>query len=473
MTKAQVCRISAAGLNQDRHVTGAIHTECPEDPLHTVPFGNWGVTSNFGQKGDSHQFDGWCHNSTTCDNAGVCRTSCTDGWYEWNSCTDNALYRAPNCSLYNSAGCTEQVTATGINVHGTRMIDIPVTCPRDTNGDGIPDAGGCLDVSQYSSGTNFMSLYELDPVCCDQLVQTVYYPPVTLPLSCDALGCAPVSSAWLDPAFWDSPSSPAKVFARMSVLVNWGAFVNTGGHCSVTAASGSVVSAASFTGPNVAPESIATIFGNELSPATQQATILPLPATLAGVSVSLTDRTGKTFPAPLFYVSPQQINLQVPAGAQAGVATVTVNGSGITRATARLQIETTAPGIFTENANGKGVPAAVAVHFAPDGSMVSTPVFICTAGPGSCEPAPIDLSAGQTYLILFGTGIRNRGSITDVSAAVGDSSAPVIYAGAQGQFVGLDQINIRLPGELAGRGTVDLTVMVNNVAANTVQVAFR
>jgi len=440
-----------------------------------VPFGNWGITSNFGQKGDSHQFDGWCHDTRTCDNAGACQTSCTDGWYEWNSCTDNALYRAPNCSLYNAASCTAQATATGINVHGTRTIDFPVSCPRDTNGDGVPDAGGCLDVTQYSSGTNFMSVYELDPVCCDQLVQTVYYPPVTIPLSCDSLGCVPVSSPWLEPAFWDSPSTPAKVFAQMSVLVNWGAFVNAGGRCTVASASASVVSAASFTGPNVAPGSIATIFGNQLSPATEEAASVPLPSTLAGVSVSLTDRASATFTAPLFYVSPQQINLQAPVGMQTGPATVTVHGNGITRATGKFQIETTAPGIFTQNANGKGVPAALVVRTAADGSVNSAPVFNCDAGPGKCEPAPIDLrpGQGQTYLILFGTGIRGRRSITDVSVTVGDLSVPIAYAGEQGEFVGLDQVNLLLPLELAGRGMVDLKLVVNSMPANTVQLAFR
>src|ERR1044071_8472390 len=65
---AQVCHISTAGLNQSRRVTGAIHAECPDQPLHSAPFGNWGVTSNFGQKGNSHQFDGWCHNARVCDN---------------------------------------------------------------------------------------------------------------------------------------------------------------------------------------------------------------------------------------------------------------------------------------------------------------------------------------------------------------------------------------------------------------------
>src|SRR5215203_1389208 len=93
---AQVCRISTSGLNRNRQVIGPVHTECPPS-LHSFPFGNWGGTSNFGQKQDGTQFQGWCHDTRICDNQGNCRTECRDGWYEWNSCTDIDAYRPPNC----------------------------------------------------------------------------------------------------------------------------------------------------------------------------------------------------------------------------------------------------------------------------------------------------------------------------------------------------------------------------------------
>lgn len=320
-----------------------------------------------------------------------------------------------------------------------------------------------------------MSVYELDPICCDQLVQTAYFPSVSLPLSCDALGCAPVASLWLNPASWDSPSSPAKVFAQMAVALNWGAFVNTSGRCSVATGSANVVSAASFTGPNVAPDSIATIFGNQLSPAAQQATATPLPTALAGVSVSLTDRAGVTRDAPLLYVSPQQINFLVPTAIVPGLASVTVHSSGITRATGKLQIETPAPGIFTQNADGRGVPAALIVRIAPDGSTSWETVFSCGAAPGGCKPAPIDVGSGaaRVYLILFGTGIRHRMANTDVSLRIGGLNVAVEYAGPQGEFVGLDQVNVPLPRELADRGSVDVMLTVGSKPANVVQLIFR
>ena len=472
---AQVCRVSVAGLNQSRRMTGQIHAECPEDVVHTAPFGNWGVTSNFGQKHDSHQFDGWCHDLRVCDNAGLCKTDCTDGWYEWNSCTDDALYKAPNCSLYNAADCTEQVTSTGINVHGTKYVDIAVRCPLDTNGDGIPDQGGCQDVQEYGSGANFLSLYELDPVCCDQLVQTVYFPPAAVKLTCDVFGCAPAVSPWMAPSSWDSPTTPAKVFAELAVIVNWGGFVDPKGACRFSSPILSAVSAASFEGPNLAPESIASVFGSQLSPATAAAATIPLPTSLEGISAVVTDRNKTARTASLFYISPGQVNFQVPAGTAAGPATVAIYSGEVLRSTGSVQIDTVAPALFTANADGKGVPSAFAVHVAADGTSRYEPVFDCGPAAGSCLPRPIDLGlpTDSVYLLLFGTGLRNRTSVSGVGAVIGGTNARVEYAGPQNQFVGLDQVNVLLPRELAGRGTVAVALTVDSKPANQVQIAFR
>lgn len=471
---AQVCRLSAAGLNQSRRVTGQIHAECPDDIVHSAPFGNWGVTSNFGKKGDSHQFDGWCHNTRVCDNSGNCRTECVDGWYEWNSCTDHSLYRAPNCTLFNSADCMEQKTATGANVHGTTYVDIPVRCPFDSNGDGIPDQGGCGDVKQYSSGTNFMSLYELDPICCDQLVQTVYFPNITLPLSCDVFGCAQTSSDFVSPAFWDSPATPPKVFAEMAMVVNWGGFVNTGGACRISTPTFSAVSAASFAGPNLAADSIATAFGEQLVPITVESMATPLPTSISGFSIEVADRNGAKRSAPLSYISPTQLNFVVPPGTATGAATLSILSGEVVRSTAKVQIESVAPAVFTQNRDGKGVPAAIISRIAANGQTSFAPVYECQAV-GRCIAAPIDLGppADTVYLILFATGVRHRSTLTAVGLTVDGLNARVDYAGPQNQYAGLDQVNVLLPHELTGRGTVDVVLTVDSKPANTVQIAFR
>jgi uncharacterized protein (TIGR03437 family) len=473
--KGQLCRLSVAGLNQSRRVTGNIHAECPDFLGHSAPFGNWGVTSNFGHKGDSHQFDGWCHNSRVCDNAGSCTTDCTDGWYEWNSCTDDALYRPPNCTLFNANNCAEQVTTTSINVHGTKYVDFPVRCPSSSKGDGVLDQGGCNEVKQYSSGSNFMSLYELDPVCCDELVQTVYYPETTIPLACDAFGCAPAISTWLQPAYWDSPSTPAKVSAELAVIVNWGGFVDPNGACRLPAASIRAVSGASFAGPNVAGESIVTLFGDQLAPVTAQTSGATLPGTLGGITVDVRDSQGTVRQAGLSYTSPSQVNLVVPAGLVSGSGTVMIYSGAVVRSTASIQVEAVSPGLFTANSDGKGAPAALAMRVSPDGTAVVQPVFRCTGGAGTCGPEPIDLGLPleRTYLLLFGTGVRNRSSLTSVAVAVGGENARVEYAGAQHEFAGLDQVNALIPNDLRGRGPVDLVLTVDSKPANTVQLVFR
>jgi uncharacterized protein (TIGR03437 family) len=457
-----VCRISVAGLNQARRVTGAIRAEC-SSPVHSAPFGNWGVASNYGQKGNSHQFDGWCHDTRVCDNSGACKSVCADGWYEWNSCTIDPLYSAPNCTMYNAGSCMEQQTTTGINVHGTKTVDIPVRCPVDTNGDGVPDQGGCKDVAQYTTGTNFLSLYEIDPVCCDELVQTVYFPSASVPLTCDTLGCASNSSQWMTPIGWDSPALPPKVFAEVAALVNWGAFVDDRRVCPATATSVRVVSAASFAGPNVAAESIATAFGDQLSPSTAEATALPLPTSLAGFTLTITDSRGIERPAPLFYISPTQVNFAVPAGVAAGQATVRVFNGPVARSTTRIQVDAVAPALFTRNASGSGLAAALAVRVGADGAAVPLDI------------AGLDFGReGDTvYLSLYGTGIRNRSAVTAVSATIGGANARVEYAGPQLQFVGLDQVNVAVPRELAGRGVLDIVLTVDGRPANTVQVVAR
>lgn len=75
------------------------------------------------------------------------------------------------------------------------------------------------------------------------------------------------------------------------------------------------------------------------------------------------------------------------------------------------------------------------------------------AAPGSCAPTAISLGpeSDQVFLLLFGTGIRGRSSLSTVTATIGRETAEVLAAGPQGEFVGLDQVNLRLPRRLIGR----------------------
>ena len=234
------CVVRVSGLNQNRKVFGNISAECGGDPPwpHSAPFGNWGVASNFGDKEDGNQFQGWCKdNYCALDNLGKCATHCTDrkGWYEWNSCTTDVQWAPRNCDLYNADDCSTQITTKGLNVHGTSSIRYPVACPMDTDDDGYCDTGGCLEMPSYSSGGNHMTMYELDPVDEDELIQTLYFDSFSVPLTCTARRCGqavPVDEnserIWATPSSHDSPTSPAKVYAELSITVEDAVFLDSG-----------------------------------------------------------------------------------------------------------------------------------------------------------------------------------------------------------------------------------------------------
>ncbi|MBI3667218.1 MAG: SBBP repeat-containing protein [Acidobacteria bacterium] len=235
------------------------------------------------------------------------------------------------------------------------------------------------------------------------------------------------------------------------------------------------VSAASFLGPALAAESIASAFGEGLATETRLADKLPLPTTLAGTTVKITDSAGKERLAPLFYASPGQINFLIPAGTASGTARVIVtSGTGAT-VNGTVQIEPVAPGLFAANASGQGVAAAAAARVSATGAQSPVTVVRYDASLGKNVAVPIDLgpATDQVILILYGTGIRFRIALSAVSARIGGDASDVLFAGPQGAFVGLDQVNVHLPRTLIGRGDVDVALVVDGKQANTVTINIR
>jgi uncharacterized protein (TIGR03437 family) len=76
----------------------------------------------------------------------------------------------------------------------------------------------------------------------------------------------------------------------------------------------------------------------------------------------------------------------------------------------------------------------------------------------------------MVFLELFGTGIRGRSSLTNVTATIGGENVDVLFAGPQGQFPGLDQVNLSLPQGLHTRGETDVVLIVDGHVANRVRV---
>ncbi len=222
------------------------------------------------------------------------------------------------------------------------------------------------------------------------------------------------------------------------------------------------VPAAGFGSRAVAPGSIASLSGERLTyerpPASSPA---PAPTSLNGVTVTLFDSAGVARDAPLLMVSKTQIGYLVPAGMEPGRATALVRDGGDPMATATFEVEVVSPGLFTTG--GAGVAAAAVQRFKADGSQTVEPVT-----------GPIDLTGtDRVYLLLFGTGIRNRSSLAAVKASIAGMDVDAEFAGPQGQFEGLDQVNLRLPPSLAGAGEVQVSLVVDGRESNKVTVTVR
>ncbi len=234
------------------------------------------------------------------------------------------------------------------------------------------------------------------------------------------------------------------------------------------------VSAASYRSA-LATEGIVAAFGSNLATATLSASNISLPTTLGGISVRVLDSAKTERVAPLFFVSPSQINYQIPAGTTSGSATITVtNGDGAV-SIGNAQIATIAPGLFSANASGQGIAAALIFRVKADGSQSFEPVAQFDPAQDRFVAVPIDLGfeTDQVFLVLFGTGLRYRSALSAVAARIGGVDAQITFAGAQGSFVGLDQVNVRLSRSLSGRGEADVALAVDGQASNTVRINIR
>jgi uncharacterized protein (TIGR03437 family) len=223
--------------------------------------------------------------------------------------------------------------------------------------------------------------------------------------------------------------------------------------------------------PTGAPAAILSLFGANLSAASAAASALPLPTTLGGVTVTITDKNNLAREAPLFFVSPGQVNFLLPAETATGRARITVRKQDGATMAGDLLVKSVAPGMFAANADGQGLGSMLAVRIGAGGARTWTPLARYDAVQQRFVAVPLALSAttDPVHLVVFGSGWRGRSALTEVTAEIGGVSVPVTFAGAQGDLVGLDQLNLGpLPRTLAGRGSVNVVIRVESKRANVV-----
>ncbi len=229
-----------------------------------------------------------------------------------------------------------------------------------------------------------------------------------------------------------------------------------------------ITSAASFAAGPQAPASIVSVFGLGLADVFAQPGETPLPTTFMGTTVEVTDSEGVTRASPLFFVSDRQVNLQLSPEAALGPATLTVRRDDGDFLSTPLAIAGAAPGLFSIRATGSSTAAAQFLRVAANGDRAQENVF-----DADLNPAPIDLGpeGERIFLLLFGTGVRGAAA---VSATVDGETVPLLGAVPQGEFVGLDQINVGpLPRSLAGRGVVDVVLTADGLTTNAVTVSIQ
>ena len=165
-----------------------------------------------------------------------------------------------------------------------------------------------------------------------------------------------------------------------------------------------VVNGASFAG-SPCPGSIATIFGSSLAAQPGSAASVPLPLSIGSTTVLING-----IMAPVWYVSPTQINFQMPAEVAPGPATVVVNAGGGSAPVFSLNVPLAAPGIITYGNN-------LAVAENPDGNLVNTndpavpggviTVYMTGLGPLNYPVATNSLSACRPVVNSHSSGLGN------------------------------------------------------------------
>ncbi len=216
---------------------------------------------------------------------------------------------------------------------------------------------------------------------------------------------------------------------------------------------GGVVNAASFVAApsnTGAPAALVSVFGTNLA-ATTAAAAIPLPTELGGINL-LVNGT----PAPLIYVSPAQINAQVPATLTAGqsVNVVVHRVSPAADSPAEsFHIDSVSPGIFTVGSSGAG---ASAVLHQDNVTLVSSSA---PAKPG--EVVVIFCTGlGQTQAPALESGKAGAGQRTleIPTLTIGGQNARVDFSGAAPGFVGLYQINAVVPVLAAGDHEIIISI---------------
>ncbi len=269
----------------------------------------------------------------------------------------------------------------------------------------------------------------------------------------------------------DGPApNGAKIHLRSLTLTPGG-----GSGVKPTISAGGVVSASAFGGGmNIAPGSWIEIFGSNFTPSVSRGWEgrdfdgTKAPTSLENVRVSVDGRA-----AAVAFVSPRQVNAQVPDGIATGapVRVSVTNPAGESSEVITLNGRTRAPGVLAPASFTRAGRQYVAALFADGTTFAGTPGLV--AGATFRLPRP-----GET-LVIYGVGFgavtpaipagtiaTGASSIPGLSVRIGNQPATVSYGGLSPNFVGLYQFNVVVPNLQAGDHEVVMSVDSINTQSN-------
>jgi uncharacterized protein (TIGR03437 family) len=222
-----------------------------------------------------------------------------------------------------------------------------------------------------------------------------------------------------------------------------------------------VVNAASSApaGNPISPGEFVSLYGTGLAKSNQTAAP-PYPLTLNGVSVLINNK-----PAPLYFVSPGQLNVLVPFSTTGPTATIVVN-NGVNSNTVTVPVAATSPGIYTLDQSGSGGGAILHADYslvnAAKPAIGGETVLIYLTGLGTVTPTVADGTAGNINTLYR--------SDADVAVYVGGEPATVLFKGLAPGYPGLYQLNVTLPQFLPASGNLPLAIQTLNAYHDQVDI---
>ncbi len=271
------------------------------------------------------------------------------------------------------------------------------------------------------------------------------------------------TSKWIDAATECQPASTydRSVAGKIGVKVcRTGSFA-LAGIIQPAARTGGVTNGASGLASAISPGAFVSIYGSNLSVATVQNDGASLANKLSGVSVTVNG----TLAAPLYYVSPGQLNIQLPFETPLGAATLTVTRDGLTGPAIAFNVIAAGPGILVFGDN-RAVAVNVdngLVNTAQNPAKVGSFLTLYMTGQGALDRA---IATGQPAPLSPTVNV-----LAKVTATIGGVDALVTFAGMAPTFVGLTQVNMVVPAVAGGDQPLRVTIggTLSNSALLTVQ----